>query len=165
MAWTSATTRSTGYLVTAAVWNSEHVGNMDHLEEVGYAQFTADVTVTATTEGTANSVVTLGSISYEAVPHLVEFESPACITPSGARLTIVLFDSTTALGELQTVTPAAAQQIRTKARGAYRFTPTAAAHTYNVKAFVASGTGTVVAGAGGAATALPDFIRITRIPV
>ena len=33
MAWTSTTTRATGYKVTAAVWNAEIVNNMTCLEE------------------------------------------------------------------------------------------------------------------------------------
>ena len=88
MAWTSTTTRASGFLVTAAVWNSEHVDNMTFLEEVGYAQITSDVTVTATTEATANSVVSLGAITYEAVPHMIEFSAPDARTKTSSPCSI-----------------------------------------------------------------------------
>jgi hypothetical protein len=43
-----------------------------------------------------------------------------------------------------------------------RLTPSAAAHTYSVRAYVDAGTGTVVAGAGGIGVNVPGFIRIER---
>jgi hypothetical protein len=168
MPWTSTTTRATGYLVTAAVWNSEHVDNMTFLEEVGYAQITSDVTVTATSEATATAVVSLAAITYEAVPHMIEFFAPDARPNTGAagqNITFALFDSTTAVIGVwgRIATPAASGNLVPVHLG-YRFTPTAASHTYNVKCWVSVTSGLVQAGAGGSATHGPAWLRITRIP-
>jgi hypothetical protein len=169
MAWTNTTVRSSGFLVTAAVWNNELVNNMQHLMEVGYAEITSDVTVTATSEATATAVVSLGAITYEAVPHLIEFSAPDARPNTGAagqNITFALFDSTTAVVGVwgRIATPAASGNLLPVRLG-YRFTPTAASHTYNVKCWVSVTSGLVQAGAGGSATHGPAWLRIVRIPV
>jgi hypothetical protein len=167
MPWTTATTRSTGFLVTAAVWNSEHVDNMNFLKEVNYTQFTADVSITATTDATAQTVVSSGAITYENVPHLIEFFSPWVIPDAGAigrQLILNLYDGSTDLGRIGQVRTPAAQNSAFTCKLERRLTPTAASHTYIIKAWVSAGTGTVSAGAGGTATPLPGFIRVTRVP-
>jgi hypothetical protein len=169
MPWTTAVTRASGYGVTAAVWNTEHVDNMNYLKEVGYSQVTSDVTVTATSEATATAVVALGAITYEAVPHMIEFSAPDARPNTGAagqNITFALFDSTTAVVGVwgRIATPAASGNL-VPVRLGYRFTPTAAAHTYNVKCWVSVSSGLVQAGAGGSATHGPAWLRITRIPV
>jgi hypothetical protein len=169
MAWTTAVTRASGYGVTAAVWNSEHVDNMNYLKEVGYSQVTSDVTVTATSEATATAVVALGAITYEAVPHMIEFSAPDARPNTGAagqNITFALFDSTTAVVGVwgRIATPAASGNLLPVRLG-YRFTPTAASHTYNVKCWVSVTSGLVQAGAGGSATHGPAWLRIVRIPV
>jgi len=165
MPWTTATTRATNYNVTAAVWNAEHVDNMNFLKEVNYTEYTATVSVTATTEGTANQIVSSGAITYEAVPHMIEFFSPR-VTPvaSGVVLRFVLEDSTTVIGHIGRVELNATGTSAVPVFLARRLTPTAASHTYNVRAYTASGTASVEAGAGGAGILLPGFIRIFRVP-
>jgi hypothetical protein len=169
MAWTTAVTRASGYGVTATVWNSEHVNNMNYLKEVAYSEITSDVTVTATSEATATAVVALGAITYEAVPHMIEFSAPDARPNTGAagqNITFALFDSTTAVVGVwgRIATPAASGNLLPVRLG-YRFTPTAASHTYNVKCWVSVTSGLVQAGAGGSATHGPAWLRITRIPV
>lgn len=162
MPWTSATTRATGYTVTAAVWNSEIVDNVNYLEEVAYTQFTANVTVSVTSEATATSVVSAGAITYEAVPHMIEFFAPS-LDSNGDTLHIILQDGSTVLGDLyQGAGSGAADTVGTLQR---RITPTAASHTYQVKAWISAGSGTIHAGAGGTgATRFPGFIRIYKVP-
>jgi hypothetical protein len=167
MPWTTAVTRSSGFSVTAAVWNSEHVDNMNFLKEVGYTQFTSAVSVTATTDATADTVVSSGAITYEAVPHLIEFFVRAARPDSGAagrNLNIALYDSTTSLGLIGLVQTPAAATMWVPVYAMRRLTPTAASHTYIVKAWVNAGTGNIDAGAGGAGVGMPGFIRITRVP-
>lgn len=165
MPWTSAVTRTTGYGVTAAVWNSEHVDNMNFLKEVAYTQFTGNVSSTAITVGTAGQFVSAGAITYEDVPHLIEFYCPRfAIGAAGAY--IILRDGTTVLGVLDWIEASAKRHAVYVAR---RLTPTAASHTYNIAAWLqAAGTITAEAGSGGAAgdntAELPGFLRITRIP-
>lgn len=130
-------------------------------------EFTSDVTVTATTEGTANSVVSAGAITYENVPHLITFCAPGARPDNGAAgriLHIILYDSTTAIGELCGLTTPAAANMNVCVTAQHKLTPTAASHTYNVKAWTSAGTALIQAGAGGSGTKLPGFIRIERIP-
>jgi hypothetical protein len=43
-----------------------------------------------------------------------------------------------------------------------RLTPTAASHTYKIRGWSSSGTAVVHAGAGGAGTVMPGFIRVVQ---
>lgn len=164
MAWVQPSTRSTSYSVTAANWN-EFVNNFLHLTEVNYTEITTSVTISATTVGTANLIVSSGSITYEAVPHLIEFWSPRLTINSATNL--ILKDGSTVLGTLGTFSVATSSQGGVYA--ARRLTPTAASHNFQVAAWVASTASTMVAGSGGAAgdgtTYLPTYIRVTRVPV
>lgn len=134
---------------------------MNFLKEVHYSEFTTDVSITATTAATANTVLAGSSITYEAVPHLITF-SCAYATPdagaAGRQLLFELYDGTT-LGTLcQIQTPAAAAN-RQQIERSRRLTPTAAAHQYSIRAWVNAGTGTV-----GATSHLAGFLRIVKIP-
>lgn len=165
MPWTATVTRATGFPVTAAVWNSEHVDNLNFLREVNYTAFTADVSITATTVGTANQVVSSGAITYEAVPHLIEFYSPQIVSAAVA-MRLILRDGTTVLG---TLTQFNASIIPMGFMASTRITPTAASHTYNIAGWnAAAGTWTVKGGTGGAAgdatTYLNGYLRIRRVP-
>jgi hypothetical protein len=165
MPWTTTTTRATGFTVTAAVWNNELVNNMAFLEEVNYTEFTAAVGISATTVGTANQIVSAGAITFEAVPHLIEFWASR-YTSAAAVSNIILRDSTTVLGTLLRF---GSSEPTSPMYAAYRLTPTAASHTYNVAGWTESAaTHTVQAGSGGTAgnstTHMPGFIRIRRIP-
>lgn len=164
MPWTTTTTRSTGFTMTAAVWNAEVVSNMQYLQRVGYTAFTADVNATATTVGTANQIVTAGAITFEAVPHRIEFQLPR-IDVGTASVNVIIRDGSTVLGTLANI-PANAT-VAPAPFAAFYVTPTAASHTYNVAAWVASAsTTTFRAGTGGVAgdstTRIGGFIRITR---
>jgi len=164
MPWVSPPTRSTGYLWTASNQN-DIINDLLYLVQVNYTEFTSDVSVTATTVGTANQIVSAGAITYEAVPHYIEFYSPRWTAPAAAG-NLILRDGTTVLG---TFSQFVASQNHPDPYVIRVITPTAASHTYNVAAWLgAAGTGTMRAGTGGAAgdatTFLPGFIRISRIP-
>lgn len=165
MAWTTATTRATGYTVTAAVWNAEHVGNMNHLTDVALATYTADVTVNATAVGSANQIVAAPSVTVEAVPHMLEFYCPHYSAPA-QQTRVVVRASTTVLGTVARI----GVSISGPVYACYYFTPTSGTRTYNIAAWLAgAGTGTMNAGTGGTAgddtTDLNGFIRIRRVPV
>ena len=166
MAWTTATTRSTGFSVTAAVWNAEHVDNMNFLKEVAYQEFTADVTSSSTTVGTATQIVSAGAITFEAVPHLIELWCSRAFAGT-AQMNVILRDSTTVLGTVALA--AGSSSASTPFHAFRRITPTAASHTYNFAVWNASAaTATFKAGTGGAAgdgsTLMPGYIRITKVP-
>lgn len=165
MPWTTATTRASGYTVTAAVWNAEHVDNMNYLQEVAYVAQNTDVTTSATTVGTAVQIVSAGAVTYEAVPHLIEFYC-ADFGFAANSCNVILRDSTTVLG---TIVHTGASDANQPLYGMVRLTPTAASHTYNIAAWLSgAGTATFNSGTGGAAGTgtedYPIFIRITRVP-
>jgi hypothetical protein len=164
MPWSVPATRSTGYTVTATNWN-ELANDLGFLVEVNYTAFTADVSITATTVGTANQIVSSGAITYEAVPHMIEVYLPRYTAPAQAT-NIIIRDGTTVLGTLTQIVSSSSQAALSLP---YRVTPTAASHTYNAAAWLGgAGTGTIKAGTGGAAgdgtTYVPGFIRISRVP-
>jgi hypothetical protein len=163
MPWVDPASRATGYKVTASNWD-DFVANFNYLAEIGYAEVTSPVTVTVTTVGTATQAVTLGSITYEAVPTLLEFHCPR-VSVGANTLNVILRDGTTVLGTLATFATGAAGFLY----AARRLTPTAAAHSYNVACWNgAAATATLNAGTGGVAgdstTFLPMWIRATRLP-
>lgn len=129
---------------------------------LSYTEITSNVSVTATTEATANAVVTAPAITFDgATPVIIEFFAPYA-TPGGvASLYSIWKDGATSLGyAAANISGSATYMPGWNARK--RFTPTNAAHTYSVAAFVGSGTGTIAAGAGGVAVANPAFIQISR---
>lgn len=159
MAWTTTTTRATGYTVTAAVWNAEHVDNLQHLEEVAYAEITSDVSVTATSEASPTDVVSSGALTYEAVPHIIEWVCSGVAPGSGNQTIISLWDGTTQINRI-----AEHADSICASRATIRLTPTAASHTYRIRAHRVTGNGTIRAGAAAAgADNSPAFIRIYKV--
>lgn len=137
--------------------------------ELSYVEFTSAVSVTATTEATANTVVTAAALTFDgATPALVEFFSPD-VAPdnaaAGRRIIFALYDGSSSIGFLGTgpYSQVVGNPADVPVRVARRLTPAAATKTYSVRAFVSAGTATVSAGAGGAGVALPGYIRITKV--
>lgn len=135
--------------------------------ELSYVEFTAAVTVTATTEATANTAVTAGAVSLDGSTKIkIEFFCYCAAPPiaSSAVMQFWLYDGSTSLGTIG--------QINSPAAGSTpdflpvhldrRFTPSAASHTYSIRASVNAGTGTLYAAAGGVTLAVPGFIAISR---
>ena len=153
---------STGETVTASQLNA--FGNsLRYLEEVDYNEQATDVAVTATTAATANTVVSGNTRTYEAVPHWIEMYAPR-VDQAASTCFLLLCDGSTVIG---TLTRFAASQNQMPILVKRRITPTAASHTYNVRAYVGSGTWTFQAGSGGAAgdatTDFPIYIWQYRI--
>lgn len=135
--------------------------------ELDYAQFTAPVSITATTEATANTVVTGAAVVYNGSQIvMIEFSCPYA-TPdvtSGSSLTFWLYEDGSSIGKFGLHIAQASVNAFTPIRLAHRKTPTNASHTYSVRCSLsAAGTGSVGAGAGGAGLYMPGFLRITRV--
>jgi len=135
--------------------------------EIAYDQITSGVNVASTTEGTPTAIIAGTSHTYEAVPYNAEFFSPQVADSSAAAgtVTILFIGDGASIGRIATSdSVTATTQIIQALTGRFRFTPTAAAHTYGISAFASSATGTpaVGAGAGGINTLVPAFLRITK---
>jgi hypothetical protein len=166
MPWTTATTRATGFPVTAAVWNSEHVDNMNYLKEVNYNAFTSDASITQTTVGTAGQIIATNpaSITYENVPHMIEFYCPRLVVGTQSLFMIVR-DGSTVLGTMGRWVANETAVVH----ASFRVVPTAASHSYNIAAWnSAAATSVFNAGTGGTAgdatTDVAGFIRVFRVP-
>jgi len=135
--------------------------------ELDYVQFTSNVSPTATTEGTANTVVTGTSISLDgSTSVVVEFfcsqSRPAATT--AAQLIYVLLDGSTVLGTFGVQNAVAAQNAYEPVMLRRRLaTPSAGSHQYIVKAYVSTGTALIAAGSGGTGANVPGYIRVTKV--
>ena len=132
--------------------------------ELDYVQATADVTISGTTEGTANTLLTGTSQAYAAVATLIEVFIPRLdlqANAGGNLVIILLYDGATLIGRLGVMSfPTNAAWI-TSFHGAYRLTPTAATHQYIVKATRSNANVVAELGTGGTGDQLPAFLRIT----
>jgi hypothetical protein len=137
--------------------------------EINYTQITANVNIVSTTEATGTTIISPGAITFDGTAVLVHFFSPSvkCDTATVGDLTVVsLFEGASQITRLglrvtEQTTAASGEPFSCF----YRFTPTAASHTYTITAFSTSTTGTpaVQCGAGGTGTASPAFVRFTKV--
>ncbi|MHB8742558.1 MAG: hypothetical protein ACYC9L_05470 [Sulfuricaulis sp.] len=130
--------------------------------EFSYDQITANVNCTATTEGTAKTILASTATVFDGAPVIAEFFSPLAVVSLAATVFyIILVEGSSTLGYL------GAQQLAAASAGnpfvgKVRFTPSIGVHTYVVKGFVSSGTGTVNAGTSGSGY-YPAYLRITKV--
>lgn len=131
--------------------------------ELAYNEFTSNVSITATTEATANTVVAASAVAFDGATRVrVEFYAVLLHPPVGQSIVIVLYDGSSSIGVLGQASNATAVAVDQGAMEARFLTPSNASHTYSVRAYVTSGTGTVYSGAAGAGVYVPGYIRITR---
>jgi hypothetical protein len=156
-----------GMVLTVA--SGQAGGRIDALPpgfELAYVEFTSPLSVTATVEGSAQSVVSAGAVSFDGSTRVkIEFFSPDVLAGStAASFTILnLWDGSSDIGRLGVIGHSAlVTGIETPFKLDRYLTPSNASHTYSIRAWRVASDGTVSAGAGGAATQLPGFIRITK---
>jgi hypothetical protein len=128
--------------------------------EWDYAQITASpAQITATTEGTAVTVITGNSITYDGTRIKVEAYFPAAVgTTSSSKVFVLILRDSTVIGHATTL----ATTVETGPVLVEVFdTPSAASHIYKVAAYVNAGV-TLEAGAGGSGSLLPAFLRVTK---
>jgi len=136
--------------------------------ELDYVEFTSPVSITATSEATANTIVTGSAVAYDgSTVVLIEFFAPYLTVPASAVNDTIfcLYDGSSSIGFMgliSTVSSATTQRL-SNPRLARRLTPSNASHTYSIRAYVGSGTASVGAGSGGVANHVPGFIRITKV--
>ena len=122
--------------------------------ELDYAEFTSSVSIGATTEITATTVVTGNSVAYDgSTVVVIEFSSPGV----EANIAIVIYDGSSSIGGVAGFSTAQGPVLIHK-----RLTPSNASHTYSIRAYKTSGSPSVQAGAGGVGNNMPGFIRIFR---
>lgn len=140
-------------------------------KELDYVQFTSSVVPTATTEATANTVVTGSPVTYDgSTAIIITFECSAANPAhdaAGRSMLLWLYDGASSIGALCTLTGRdSTNPDRWPVHRERRLTPSAASHTYSIRASVTAGSDgsqAISAGAGGAGNFMPGFIRITRV--
>jgi hypothetical protein len=139
--------------------------------EIDYVEKTSDTSVTGTTEGAATTVVTGNAVTYDGrTPVWIEFFAPFAEADDqydNDFVNFVLTDGGTVVGRIAShihhdKSTASTTGSRTPIKTGLRITPSAASHTYDVRAWAASGAATVKGdAAAGAGTWTPAYIRIT----
>jgi hypothetical protein len=136
--------------------------------EFDYVQVTSAVGPSATTEGTANTVVTANAVTYDgSTVVLLQFFCPQArpdVNAVGRQLNVVWYDGSSSIGQCATViTPVSGNFFYVPIKAELRLTPSNASHTYSVRAYVSAGTADMQAGAGGNGNKAPMFIRQTKV--
>ena len=165
-AWTRLAPGTNGHVLTmvsgAPAWQA--ASSAATWQELGYTEFTSDVSVTSTTEGTPDDVVSAGALTFSGQPIVIEFFTPQAQQVNNAELRFSLWEGATNRGKI------GAQGAIGNAGGHGPIlvrrriaAPSAGSLTFKVSAWnSAAGTGTVKAGSGGSGAFLPGYIRILQ---
>jgi hypothetical protein len=134
--------------------------------EYGYDQITGTVNVASTTEATPTTIISCAAHTFDGSVVMVMFYAPfiKCGAAVGESVIVSLWEGVTQIGRLGTHDNNVSTVQDIASTMWFRFTPTAASHTYTVTAVASSVSGTpaIGAGAGGANTYPPCFVRFTK---
>lgn len=134
--------------------------------EIGYDQITSPVSITGSASNSTTTVIAGSAHTFDGALVIAEFSAFSVISPSVASsfINIGLYESITLLAVVAQILVPAAVNMRVPAVGKFRFTPTAGSHTYSIKAWTSSTTGTpqILADAG-SANGDPAFLRFTKV--
>ena len=151
------------YIPTATLTQGSRGG-----EQLDYAQTTSDTGITASTEGTAITIVSGAALNFDGnTTIVVEFWASVYAANSvGTNLTMYLFQDGSSIGIIgEFRNNVATNGVNTPVFCTAYLTPTAGSHTYSIRgaSSVAGGNNlTVYAGAGGSGNRRPAFMRIYR---
>jgi hypothetical protein len=141
------------------------LGGSGGVIELSYVEFTSPVTISATTEGAANTVVTAGAFTAAgSTKYCIECYSPGAYFGSNSPATVrhVLYEASTVIGQIGiqggfSGTESVEMPFYTRTY----LTPSAGSRTYSWRAFRLNVNGGVDVGAGGSGNYMPGYIRIT----
>ena len=159
MSWSTPPVFTVGQVLTAAQQNILS-GDLNFLfsgNALAYTEFTSNVSITATTEGTANTIVTAGAVTFDgATACMVEFFCAQLLSGT-TTISLYLYDGAASIGQIGGQDTAS---TGAPIRASRKLTPSAAAHTYSIRGGVDAGTGTATAGAGGVGAFMPGYIHV-----
>lgn len=133
--------------------------------EIGYDAITAPVTVSATVEASSDTVISCAAHTFDGAAVMVEFFATRVETGTSAGFVLVsLWEGGTELGIIGiTQLDPASGTSSTPFIGKYRFTPSAASHTYTVKAYRITSNATISADVAGTAKVVSAYVRFTKV--
>jgi hypothetical protein len=168
--WTTAgmVAVATGTATATEQWPPGH--------ELAYVQKTTDTVIAATTEAGATTIVTAGGIVCDGSMKIrVTFYAPQNLVSIGKALTFALYDDTgggaASIGQIGVLV----QPVTATGTGhgdlylpfcfdSDDITPSAATHTYSLRAYTTTtNLSTVYSGAGGSGALRPVHMRITTV--
>lgn len=131
--------------------------------EFDYVEYTSSVSVTATTEAGANTVVTANAVTLSSQTVIVEFYAPnfTPVNTANATISLWLYDGASSIGRMAFHQTVAANNDHKPVLVRRRLSSITGTKTYSIRASVSSTGGSVGAGAGGAGNSMPGYIRIT----
>lgn len=166
MTWVAPPTYTVGELLTAALMNDVSSDLREVWREIGYTQFTSTVNCTATSEATANQIVSAGALTFDGNVALIEFWCPWGEVDTIVRGFFALYDGSSSIGILGRMIVNATGLADDETPGVTlrrELMPSAGSHTYSVRGYLSSaGTLIVGAGAGASGNPMPGFIRILQ---
>lgn len=134
--------------------------------ELDYAEITADVACTATTEAAADTIITLPARTYDgSTAIIVEFFCPAWRQSTTTVVAFLpLFQDGSVYGRMWDSRGWVANDELAGFVSRVRITPAPGSRTYSIRGHVGSAsTFTVRAGAGGAGTLMPAYLRTIQV--
>lgn len=134
--------------------------------QLAYVEVTSPVTISATSEGTANTVATAPSLTFNGTTTVVvEFFAPQWVSPAAVSDSfLVIYEDGASIGWIGVMHNTSSSEVASMPVLVKKeIVPTAAAHVFSVRAYVTSGSGRVDGGTGGVAAYNPCFIRIATV--
>jgi hypothetical protein len=129
--------------------------------EVANADITTFTNITHTTEATADTFATLTFTADGATTYLLDAQWYA--TRGTTYIGFALYMDGTDQGAILLNPTGAGTGGTMPFHWGKRVTPSAASHTFTLRAYVDAGTGTAGGGAGGAGVALGGYFRATKV--
>lgn len=146
---------------TATIGNQVPPGTI-----ISKVEFTSNVTISATVEASATTVVTAATFVPDGFSqYWIGFYTGAVVPGTGVNFLVdlFLFDNGSSIGNIaRTINPTAAGNLGTAVYVQIPLTPTAVPHAYSIRGIQAGANGTVTAGAGGSGAFRPGYISITK---
>ena len=162
MPFTTVVDKAAGDVFTEAMWDTYIKDNLNWLaaqfaDELTYDQITADVTVSATTEATATTVITAAAVTCDGTtPVWVSFGFGRTDCPISDYIDFWLYQDGASIGRVARTT------TQSVVAGRRRLTPAAGSRTFSIRATRAAGNRVITCGAGGLGTWPPGFIRVVK---
>lgn len=135
--------------------------------ELDYVENTTlGLSVTATTEATAQVIVTSSSVTFDGSPVWIEGYAPFWNPnpTAGPIIVLVLWDNTAgaSIGKAGVLGGQSTSNAYGILYARRRITPASGARVYSWRAYVSGGTGSVTGGAGGVGNYMPGYMRIAK---
>src|SRR3954462_7830039 len=131
--------------------------------EFARTQITASVTVSGTSGAPTTVIGPTSSVTFDGSTAVDIVLGGDAVNVGGSDTVICeLYEDATSLGIIAAYINPAAGSMSVPLRGELRRTPSAAGHTYTVKAYRTTNNGSVAAAAGGAGAGTPAFLKVIK---